>query len=79
MKPTIKKMSKGLRKVGYGVTLSFVMANICFASEAGGNMPWEGPLQKIMDSISGPVAKTLGVIVIVIADLGIAFGESVVV
>ena len=39
-------------------------------------MPWEGPLQKVMDSISGPVAKTLGVIVIVLAGLGIAFGES---
>ncbi len=39
-------------------------------------MPWEGPLQKIMHSISGPVAQTLGVIVIVLAGLGIAFGES---
>ena len=76
MKAIVKKMSRQVHKVAYGVTLSFVMANICFASEAGGNMPWEGPLQKIMDSISGPVAKTLGVIVIVIAGLGIAFGES---
>lgn len=47
-----------------------------FASAADGSMPWEGPLQKIMDSISGPVAKICGVIVIVIAGLGIAFGES---
>lgn len=39
-------------------------------------MPWEGPLQKIMDSISGPVAKIVGVIAIVLAGLGIAFGES---
>lgn len=47
-----------------------------FATEVGQPMPWEGPLQKIMHSISGPVAMTLGVIVIVMAGLGIAFGES---
>lgn len=47
-----------------------------YATTAGQPMPWEGPLQKIMHSISGPVAMTLGVIVIVLAGLGIAFGES---
>ena len=41
-----------------------------------GDMPWEGPLQKILDAISGPVAKALGVIAIVLAGLGIAFGEA---
>lgn len=39
-------------------------------------MPWTGPLTKIMQSISGPVAMSLGVIAIVIAGLAIAFGES---
>ena len=38
-------------------------------------LPWESPLQKLMQSISGPVAKILGVIVIVLAGLGLAFGE----
>lgn len=47
-----------------------------FAQGGGAPMPWEGPLQKITASISGPVAMSLGVIVIVIAGLGIAFGES---
>lgn len=40
------------------------------------DMPWETPLQKILDAISGPVAKALGVIAIVLAGLGIAFGEA---
>jgi len=47
-----------------------------FADDTGASMPWVGPLQMIMNSISGPVAKILGVIAIVLAGLGIAFGEA---
>ena len=43
---------------------------------AGSGMPWEGPLQKILDSISGPVAKILSVIAIIATGLGMAFGEG---
>jgi type IV secretion system protein TrbC len=39
-------------------------------------LPWETPLQKILDSITGPVAKILGVLAIVVAGFGIAFGEA---
>lgn len=46
------------------------------ASAASTGLPWESPLQKILDSLTGPVAKILGVIVIVIAGFGIAFGEA---
>ncbi len=53
-----------------------VFMQTCRADEfAGTGMPWESPLQKILDSLSGPVAKILGVIAIVLAGLGIAFGE----
>jgi len=45
-----------------------------YAAETG--MPWEGPLEKILASLTGPVAKVLGVIAIVLAGLGMAFGES---
>ena len=34
------------------------------------------PLQQIMNLISGPIAQMVGVICIVIAGLGIAFGEG---
>lgn len=46
------------------------------AYAASTGLPWESPLQKILASLTGPVAKILGVIVIVIAGFGIAFGES---
>ena len=45
-----------------------------YASTTG--LPWEGPLQKILDSLTGPVAKILGVLAIAIAGFGIAFGEA---
>jgi type IV secretion system protein TrbC len=47
---------------------------VAYATSTG--LPWEGPLQKILDSLTGPVAKILGVIAIVIAGFGIAFGEA---
>lgn len=43
---------------------------------AGSNMPWETPLQSIVDSVQGPVAKVVGVIVIVVTGLTLAFGDS---
>lgn len=40
------------------------------------SLPWETPMQKILDSLSGPTAKILGAIAIIIAGFGIAFGEA---
>ena len=37
-------------------------------------MPWETPLQGIATSISGPVAKFIGVLIMVMSGLIIAFG-----
>jgi len=39
-------------------------------------MPWETPLQTVADSISGPVAKAIGIIAIVITGIGFAFAEG---
>jgi type IV secretion system protein VirB2 len=55
------------------ITLMLVSAP---AYAAGTGMPWETPLQNVLDSITGPVAKAAGIIAIVIAGLGFAFGES---
>lgn len=38
-------------------------------------MPWEGPLQQILESIEGPVAKIFAVIIIIITGLSLAFGD----
>jgi type IV secretion system protein VirB2 len=46
------------------------------ALAAGSNMPWEAPLQSILDSVQGPVAKIVAVIVIIITGLSLAFGDT---
>jgi len=46
------------------------------ACAAGSNMPWEQPLNQILESVQGPVAKVISVIIIVITGLTLAFGET---
>jgi type IV secretion system protein VirB2 len=46
------------------------------AQAAGSGMPWEDPLQRILDSIQGPVAKIVAVIIIITTGLTLAFGET---
>ena len=46
------------------------------AQAAGSGMPWEQPLQKVLDSVQGPVAKIVAVIIIITTGLTLAFGET---
>ena len=46
------------------------------AHAAGSNMPWEQPLQQILQSIEGPVSKIMAVIIIIITGLTLAFGDT---
>ena len=58
------------------ITGAAALAAISFATAAhaaGTGMPWEQPLQQVLGSVQGPVAKILAVIVI---GLTLAFGES---
>src|SRR3569833_481516 len=45
------------------------------AHAAGSNMPWEAPLQSLLDSIQGPVARIIAVIIIT-TGLTLAFGDT---
>ena len=56
------------------IFMSLWLPSSAFAASSG--MPWESPLQKIADSASGPVAKSVAVIAIVTAGLALAFGEG---
>ncbi|GBQ95696.1 conjugal transfer protein TrbC [Gluconacetobacter liquefaciens NRIC 0522] len=46
------------------------------AYAAGSSMPWEQPLTQILDSVQGPVAKIISVIIITVTGLTLAFGET---
>jgi len=65
-----------LDNIGIGaITVAgLLMAPPAWASGTG--MPWETPLQSIVDSVQGPVAKVIGVIIIVITGLTLAFGDT---
>ena len=39
---------------------------------AGSNMPWEQPLNQILQSVEGPVAKIMAVIIIIVTGLTLA-------
>jgi len=52
--------------------LAFAVA----ADAAGSGMPWEQPLQQLLDSVQGPVAKIMAVIIIIMTGLTLAFGET---
>jgi type IV secretory pathway VirB2 component (pilin) len=43
---------------------------------AGSGMPWEQPLQQVLESVQGPVAKIIAVIIIITTGLTLAFGEA---
>jgi type IV secretion system protein VirB2 len=42
----------------------------------GGGMPWEGPLQQLLTSLTGPVSQVIGAVAIIGLGLGIAFSEG---
>lgn len=46
------------------------------AQAAGSGMPWEEPLQQVLESVQGPVAKIVAVLIIISTGLALAFGET---
>jgi type IV secretion system protein VirB2 len=61
------------------IRLATTAAALCYAAQsfaAGSSMPWEQPLQSILDSVQGPVAKIVAVIIIIVTGLSLAFGDT---
>ena len=57
-----------------GLCLSLLFATQAHAAGAG--MPWEAPLEQVLESVQGPVAKIIAVIIIITTGLTLAFGET---
>lgn len=66
-------MCKKLRFLSSAL-LAFVVTAPAYA--AGSGMPWEQPLQQILESVQGPVAKIVAVIIIITTGLTLAFGDT---
>ncbi|MBI1196743.1 MAG: conjugal transfer protein TrbC [Phenylobacterium sp.] len=69
MRPTL---SRGL--VAATTTCALTAAAPAFAGGSG--MPWEGPLQQVVESITGPVVQAAAVVAVVIFGAAIAMSES---
>jgi type IV secretion system protein TrbC len=64
-----------IRKVALSAAaLLILQTNLALA--AGSGMPWEAPLTQILESIEGPVARIVAVIVIITTGLSLAFGDT---
>ena len=55
-------------------SLFLLLAPAAYAS--GSDMPWETPLNAILESVQGPVAKIISVIIITVTGLSLAFGDT---
>jgi type IV secretory pathway VirB2 component (pilin) len=65
------------RRVARLVTIGvFSLLSATTAHASGSSMPWETPLNQILESIQGPVAKIISVIIITVTGLTLAFGDT---
>jgi type IV secretion system protein VirB2 len=75
MKPSVFRHARD--RLVHATTLAYVLVIMSVPAHASGSsMPWEAPLQKILDSIEGPVSKIVAVIIIISTGLALAFGDT---
>jgi type IV secretion system protein VirB2 len=74
---TLARLRRLAELAHHGLLLAAAMLTMAgTAKAAGSSMPWEGPLQSILDSIQGPVARIIAVIIIISTGLALAFGDT---
>ncbi len=71
----LRRMILLSRTAGGGVAFAALLAAGA-ARAAGSGMPWEAPLEKVLELVQGPVAKIVAVIIIITTGLTLAFGET---
>ena len=74
MTPSSVSLHRSLLRTAAAIS-AFTCA-ISAANASGSSMPWETPLQSILESIQGPVAKIIAVIIIISTGLALAFGDT---
>ncbi len=75
-KPSVLRGAYDRLAASTALVTIMVMAATPPAYASGSSMPWEEPLQKILQSIEGPVAKIIAVIIIIATGLALAFGDT---
>jgi type IV secretion system protein VirB2 len=70
---SVARIHMNILAIAASATMSLAATS---ALAAGSNMPWEQPLQQILQSIEGPVSKIVAVIIIIVTGLTLAFGDT---
>ena len=74
MNLTILRARPRIAGTALAASLSLMVTQAAYA--AGSSMPWEEPLQQVLESIEGPGAKIIAVIIIIATGLTLAFGDT---
>jgi type IV secretory pathway VirB2 component (pilin) len=70
-------VTASLQRASLGVFVTLSLTLPALAGTTGSTaMPWETPLQTLQDSLTGPVAKVIGISAIVMTSLGMAIAEN---
>jgi type IV secretory pathway VirB2 component (pilin) len=64
-----------VRTITIGVSAALFLAGNAFA-QAGGASPWENAVNVLQTAFTGPIAKGLALVAIVVGGLTFAFGEG---
>src|SRR5260370_29938896 len=64
-----------VRNITIGVSVALALAGNAFA-QAAGNSTWENAVNVLQTAFTGPIAKGLALVAIVVAGLAFAFGEG---
>ena len=73
-KKTKKRDDKYVIVACSALLIHVLVASTAFASSAG--MPWETPLNQLLDSLTGPVSRVIGAVSIIGLGIGIAFSDG---
>ena len=76
LSPLHLRLGRAAQSALLAAGVGLLLARPAWAAGGGTAMPWEGPLTTVMQSLSGPVAKAVGIIAIVLTGLGFAFAEG---
>src|SRR3546814_19426424 len=66
------------RHVLAGAAIGFALLVTTRVQAAGSGMPWEAPLQQVLESVQVPVAKIVAVFIIIVTGLTLTFGKTAV-
>ena len=68
------KLQKDFLITGLSICALVACADPAFA--AGSGMPWEAPLEQILDSVTGPIARVIGALAIIVTGFAFSFSEG---